>query len=92
MSEYNQYWKKLVSIGLRFLQEQGNTDAVAVIKNATLDVDLNNHDNWNGGIDYWDLIFHLKYRDYIAIACKKDKIEEDILTALEKFHMNGSEL
>lgn len=79
MSDIDPYWKRLVSTGLRFLQEQGNIDAVAVIKNATLDVDFNNHDNWNGGIDYWDLVFHLKYRDYTAIAGKKDKIEGDIL-------------
>ena len=89
MSDIDPYWKRLVSTGLRFLQEQGNIDAVAVIKNATLDVDFNNHDNWNGGIDYWDLVFHLKYRDYTALAGKKDKIEGDILTALDQFHTDG---
>ena len=89
MSDMDPYWKKLVSTGLRFLQEQGNADAVAVIKNASLDVDFNNHDNWDGGINYWDLVFHLKYRDYTALGDRKDVIEGDILSSLEHFHTNG---
>ncbi len=51
ISDLEPYWKKLVSTGLRFLQDQGNTAAVAVIKNAILSVDFNNHDNLDGGID-----------------------------------------
>ncbi len=89
MTYIDPYWKRLVSTGLRFLQEQGNADAVAVIKNATLSVDFNNHDNWNGGIDYWDLVFHLKYRDFISLGDKKDKIEGDILEVLDRFHADG---
>ena len=89
MPDIHPYWKRLVSTGLRFLKEHGNIDAVAVIKNATLDVNFNSHDNWNGGIDYWDLVFHLKYRDYTAIVGKKDKIEDDILKVLDQFHTDG---
>ena len=40
MPDYNHYWKQLVSTGLRYLQEQGNTDAAAVIKNADLNSDI----------------------------------------------------
>jgi len=89
MTDIDPYWKRLVSTGLRFLQEQGNADATAVIKNATLGVDFNNHDNWDGGIDYWDLVFHLKYRDYNIIADKKDRIEGEIQTVLDQFHTDG---
>lgn len=91
MSNVDSYWKRLVSTGLRYLQDQGKTDAVAVVKSAVLGVDFNNHDNWNGGIDYWDLVLHLKYRDYIAIAAKKDEIEGEILTALDQFHTDGGD-
>lgn len=91
MTDTNPYWKRLVSTGLRFLQEQGKTDAVAVIKNATLDVDFNNHDNWDGGIDYWDLVFHLKYKDFTALGDKKDTVEGEILSALERFHTDGAD-
>ena len=91
MTDMNPYWKRLVSTGLRFLQEQGKTDAVAVIKNADLGVDFNNHDNWDGGIDYWDLVFHLKYKDFTALGDKKDAVEGEILSALERFHTDGSD-
>lgn len=84
--DYNQYWKRLVSNGLRFLQGQGNADAVAVIKNAELDFDIVDHDNWDGGIDYWELRFRLKYKDFTALGDKKVKIENDILTALNRYH------
>ncbi len=86
MSDYNQYWKRLVSTGLRFLQEQGNIEAASVIKNAKLDSDIVDHDNWNSGIDFWELVLQLKYKDYVTIADKKDKIESDILTILNQFH------
>ncbi len=66
MSDYNQYWKRLVSTGLRFLQEQGNIEAASVIKNAELDSDIVDHDNWNGGIDFWELVLQLKYKDYVT--------------------------
>lgn len=91
MTDTNPYWKRLVSTGLRFLQEQGKTDAVAVIKNADLGVDFNNHDNWDGGIDYWDLVFHLKYKDFSALGDKKDTVEGEILSALERFHTDGAD-
>ena len=89
MSDITLYWKKLVSTGLRFLQDQRKVDAISVIKKAVLEVDFNNHDNWNDGIDYWDLIFRLKYKDYKSIADKKDQIENDILTVLDEFHTDG---
>ena len=31
MTDIDSYWKRLVSTGLRFLQEQGSADAAAVI-------------------------------------------------------------
>lgn len=89
MSDMDQYWKRLVSTGFRFLQEHANVDAITVIKKATLNVDLNDHDNWDGGIDYWDLVFHLRYKDYIILGDKKNVVEGDILSVLEQFHTDG---
>lgn len=80
------YWKDLVSTALRVFQENKNTDAVSVIKNGTLAVEFNNHDNWNGGIDFWDIVFQLKYRDFTAIRKRKDAVESDLLTVLGQFH------
>lgn len=80
------YWKNLTSVALRSLQERGEKDAVFVIKNSLLDVELNNHDNWNGGIDYWDIVFQLKYRDYTTIVSKKNEIEAILDNTLSEFH------
>ena len=80
------YWKDLVSTALRVFQENKNTDAVSVIKNGTLAVEFNNHDNWDGGIDFWDIVFQLKYRDFTAIRKRKDAVESDLLTVLGQFH------
>ena len=80
------YWKDLTSLALRSFQEQGNVLAVFVIRRSTLKVEYNYHDNWNGGIDYWDIIFELKYRDYKSISEKKDEIEEKLDNTLCEFH------
>lgn len=80
------YWKDLVSTALRVFQEVNNTDAISVIKNGALAVEFNNHDNWNGGIDFWDVVFQLKYRDYTSIRERKDAVESDLLTVLGQFH------
>lgn len=84
------YWKDLISTALRVFQEQNNTDSIFVIKNSTLAIEFNNHDNWNGGIDYWDIVFQLNYRDFTALEDKKDTVERDLLTVLERLHSDGS--
>lgn len=89
MPDENRYWKRLASTGFRLLQQQGNADAAAVIKNATLEIEYNAHDNWDGGIDYWDLVFQLKFKDFAALGDKKDKAENDIHTVLEQIQTDG---
>lgn len=80
------YWSALISNALRYCQEQNKADVVTVIKNSSLVVELNNHDNWNGGIDYWDIVFQVKYKDYIALGDRISKIETDLLEILDKLH------
>ena len=86
------YWKDLTSLALRSFQEQGNTQAVFVIRHSTLTVELNDHDNWNGGIDYWDIVFELKYRDYKSISEQKNEIEEELDKTLSEFHSDDRDL
>lgn len=49
------YGKDPVSTAFRVFQENNDTDEISVIKNAVLADEFNNHDNWNGGIDLWDV-------------------------------------
>lgn len=90
MSNMDSYWKCLVSTALRFLKEQGKNDAVSVIKNSTFEIEFNNHDNWNGGIDYWDLVFQLRYEDFMVLGKKKSTVGSEIFSALEQFHTDNS--
>lgn len=82
------YWKKLVSTGLQILQEQNNLEAVSVIKKSNFTIEYNSHDNWDGGIDYWDVIFQLKAKDYSTLE-NKNKVEGDILNLLESIQTDG---
>ena len=80
------YWKDLVSMACRRLIEQHNEMAAAVIRDGTMDVRFDSHDNWNGGIDYWAIVFILKYNDYIAVESRKSQIEKDLASILSSFH------
>lgn len=84
-----QYWKDLVSMAQRILYDQGEYEAVSVIKNGELDVQFNAHDNWNGGIDYWDIVFRLKYRYYIALS-DRSELERILDETLSTFHKDES--
>lgn len=84
----NNYWTKVISMGSRALQQAGQLKAVSVIRNARFEIQLNSHDNWNGGIDYYDVYFKLRYNDYLEIEDEKADIEKQILEAMERFQTN----
>ena len=92
MTDNKQYWDQLISKGLRFLQDQSNDAAAAVLKKATFDVEHRYHDSWRWGTDYWDLILHLKYRDYMALGDNKEQAEKDIMSALVTFEKGSRDL
>ena len=70
------YWKDLVSTALRVFQESKNIDAVTVIKSGILSVEFNSHDNWDGGVDFWDIVFQLKYRVFKTLGDRKKHYRE----------------
>ena len=92
MAENNQYWNQLIAKGLRFLQEQNNDAAAAVLRKASFEVEHTYHDSWRWGTDYWALAFYLKYRDYMALGDKKDQAERDIMSALVTFQKGSRDL
>ena len=92
MAENIQYWNQLISKGLRFLQEQNNEAAAAVLKKADFDVEHTYHDSWRWGTDYWELVFYLKHRDFMALGEKKEQVERDIMSALVTFQKGSGDL
>ena len=85
------YWKDLASMACRRLIEQNNEIAAAVIRDGTMDVRFDSHDSWNGGIDYWTIVFILKYNDYIAVESQKPQIEKDLTSILSSFHSDETD-
>ena len=85
------YWKDLDSMACRRLIERNNGIAAAVIRDGTMDVRFDSHDNWNGGIDYWTLVFILKYNDYIAVESQKSQIEKDLASIFSSFHSDETD-
>ena len=92
MVDNDQYWDQLISQGLRFLQEQNNDAAAAVLKKGSFDVEHSYHDSWRWGTDYWALILYLRYRDYMALGEKKEQVERDIMSALVTFQKESRDL
>lgn len=71
---------------LRYLQDKGKSEPVTVIRNSTFEIEPNKQFNLYGGIEYLNLVFKLKYKDYISIENTKDAIAEEIYDALIHFH------
>ena len=92
MAENKQYWEQLISEGLRFLQEQNNDAAAAVLQKADFDVEHSFHDSWRWGTDYWALIFYLKQSDYWDLGEEKNQAEKDIMSALVSFQKESRDL
>ncbi|MBR3124467.1 MAG: abortive infection family protein [Mogibacterium sp.] len=92
MADNNQYWNQLISNGIRFLQEQNNDAAAAVLKKAAFDVEHTYHDSWRWGTDYWALGLYLKHADYKALGKRKEQVERDIMSALVTFQKGSRDL
>ena len=92
MAENNQYWKQLIYNGVRYLQEQNNDTAAAVLRQATFDVEHTYHDSWRWGTDYWELVLYIKRSDYTALGDRKDQIERDIMSALVTLQKGSRDL
>lgn len=92
MAENKQYWNQLIYNGVRYLQEQNNDTAAAVLKQATFDVEHTYHDSWRWGTDYWELVLYLNRGDYTALGDRKDQIERDIMSALVTLQKGSRDL
>ena len=55
--------QKVVSMIIQDLRQFNHGAIIDVIKKAEYSLDFVDHDNWNGGIDYFKLRFHLKYQN-----------------------------
>lgn len=70
----------------RNLTENGNFEAAYVIRNSELLLRENYFDSWNGGTYYWDIVFCMRYRDYVSIKDRKADLESTLDEAVSGFH------
>lgn len=89
--EFMRYWKDILSMSQRALSDKDELAAVSVIKKGQLEVRFSIHDNWNGGIDYWDIIIKLKYTDYYTLT-DRSSLEKKILESVNSFHCDDSNI
>ena len=53
--------KKIVSMAVQDLRQHNQGAIVDVIKKSEFSVEWLDHDNWNGGIDTYNLVFHFVF-------------------------------
>ena len=78
--------QKVVSMIIQDLRQFNHGAIIDVIKKAEYSLDFVDHDNWNGGIDYFKLRFHLKYADFSKILPVQKKYEEVLNNSLNSFY------
>lgn len=88
----NNYWSKLLSMVIISLSEDGQSEAAYVAKHGEFELRYVRHDNWDGGIDYCEAVFHLKYRDYLSVESHLKEISEQIASTLDRFHKDEREI
>ena len=83
--------KKIVSMIVQDLRQHNQGAIVDVIKKSEFSIDWLDHDNWNGGIDYYKLVFHMKYSEFTKIVESKELYEKTIDDSLNSFYNDERE-
>ena len=84
--------KNLVSMIVQDLRSNNQGFIVDLIKKAEYSLDFLEHDNWNGGIDYYRLTFHIKYSDFSKILDKKAQYEKIVDDSLKKLYSDDRDV
>lgn len=78
--------KKIVSMVVQDLRQNNQGVVVEVIKKSEFSIEWIDHDNWNGGIDTFKLVFHMKYADFTKIIDVKETYEKIIMNSIDSFY------
>ncbi len=77
---------KIVSMIIQDLRQFNYGALIDIVKKAEYSLDFVDHDNWDGGIDYFKLRFHLKYADFAKILSAQKNYEEILTKSLNSFY------
>lgn len=84
--------QKIVSMIIQDLRQFNHGAIIDVVKKAEYSLDFVDHDNWNGGIDYYKLRLHLKYADFAKILPMQKKYEEALTNSLNSFYKDEQQV
>ncbi|MDD3997851.1 MAG: hypothetical protein PHH86_09100, partial [Sphaerochaetaceae bacterium] len=85
--------KTITSMIIQDLKIRKEIFIAELMKNASIFLDFLEHDNWNGGINYYKLSLYLKYLDYSKIIeVDKKRYEDSILQSLHSVYKEDREV
>lgn len=85
--------KTITSMIIQDLKIRKELLIAELVKNASILVDFLEHDNWNGGINYYKLSLYLKYIDYSKIIeVDKKRYEDSIFHSLNSVYKDDREV
>lgn len=88
----NKQVNKIISMVIKDLRNNGCGYMVDTIKKADYYIDYCGHDNWNGGIDYYNLKLYLDYSEFSKVVSKKKEYEDAIEASLHSFYNDENEV
>lgn len=80
--------QKIISMIVQDLRQNNYGVLVDIVKKAEYSLEFIEHDNWNGGIDYFRLQLHLKYADFSKVVPLKETYEKILSNSLDSFYKN----
>ena len=82
---------QIVSMIIQNLRLSKHAKIIDLIKKSEYVMERGDQDSWNGGFDFYSLIFHLNFTDYSKIYDDKDTYENIIQRALKSFYGDESD-
>lgn len=79
---------KVKSTLLRYYGLKGNNIIVKILENASLSYNYSGHDNWNGGMDLYNLTLGIPIELYVELEDEQEQIKTEILSKAQQLFFN----
>lgn len=86
----NNLAKKLVSMLIQDLRQYGYGALIDLVKKSEYTLEYSYHDNWDGGIDFYYLVFYLPIGEYSKLVQKKEEYENILNSSVQSFYSNNN--
>ena len=90
MFENKAEFNKLISTSIAMLHQKGNQSISDVLKHSNVIFEHESHDNWNGGIDGYNVIIEVEINVFTQIEGSLSEMEKEIIESF-KILLRGQE-